>query len=117
MEEAKKEEGQVAEVEAKPAEFVRTADEVQKVHDTLVSILLGECPNPMPTNQKVILSSLESICCWLLGHEHNNKFEKFMDDIYAFLKDQGYKIVDHGAPVVPVQPRSVLVVPERMGRN
>lgn len=56
---------------------LRSAEDVQKAHDRIVGILLGEAPRP----EGVCLTALQQVAtvlCWVLEHDHNDAFAKLL---------------------------------------
>ena len=71
---------------------MRTEDEVQRAHDTLVDIVLE--PRLMnivglsPEEEKIVIGNLD-VLCWLLGHDHNQTFANNLRLVEKRLAEQG----------------------------
>ena len=89
-------------------QLARTPAEIQRAHDILVSIILGEIPNPFvasidrlePALDKLrkdrpdicalmAMAANAEVLCWLLGHDHNTTFADNLAKIEAWMKEQG----------------------------
>jgi hypothetical protein len=73
---------------------MKTLKEVQKAHDSLVMIILGDVPNVMKEEEMVQLRSAASVLCWVLEHEHNPTFGKVLEYIEDELRKLGYVLED-----------------------
>lgn len=77
---------------------MKTQDEIQRAHDQLSSIIIGECPNPCNPEKPFKGESLEERClveqcavlCWILGHDHNATFGKNLATLDAWLAERGF---------------------------
>jgi hypothetical protein len=54
---------------------MRNADEVQRVHDQLVAVILGEVPLDLDSQDLQRLTGAADVLCWVLQHGHNDTFE------------------------------------------
>jgi hypothetical protein len=69
---------------------MKSQDEIQRAHDMLVAIILGEVPNPFPADALPFLQANCDVLCWLLGCEHNKTFAENLDNAEAALSSAGY---------------------------
>ncbi len=66
--------------------------EVQKAHDILTAIVLGEVPIDTDDADPVMMVSLRSALdtlCWVLRHEHNTAFAANIARIEKALESRG----------------------------
>lgn len=70
---------------------MRTKDQIQKAHDTLVLIATGKVPHPCPDNKNAIITAAD-VLCWVLEHDHNPTFKDNLDKIEMFLAEHGLEI-------------------------
>jgi hypothetical protein len=70
----------------------RPASEVQKAHDRLVALLLGEVPSPFEGDMEATLVACADVLCWVLNHAHNRNFAKNLLAIDAYLAAHGYEL-------------------------
>ena len=56
---------------------MRDVSEIQRAHDMLVAIILGEVPVPVldPEVRECIATSVD-VLCWVLRHSHSEVFAK-----------------------------------------
>jgi NADH:ubiquinone oxidoreductase subunit E len=73
---------------------VRDANEIQKTHDLLVALILGEVEYPSMILDDPAMKQNIRICadvlCWVLCHEHNKAFENNLKVIRTELAQMGY---------------------------
>lgn len=96
---------------------MRDQTEIQRVHDLLVAIIVGEVPNPatgLPANPKaddfgawiesvrltdpalfwrigeVQMRANADVLCWILLHDHNKTFARNFGAVEAWLKKGGF---------------------------
>lgn len=55
---------------------MRSRDEVQKMHDILIAVVLGEVPVRFPADVIERMNYSCDVLCWVLQHDHNDSFEK-----------------------------------------
>lgn len=77
---------------------MKSQQELQKAHDILVGILLGEAPNPFPEEDNLPLTIATDVLCWALDHNYNPNFGNNLAKIEAFMKERGINLVDMGDP-------------------
>jgi hypothetical protein len=69
---------------------LRSLDEIQRAHDQLAAIVLGEVPNPVaPEGMPLVISALDALC-WALNHDHNRRFAEQMECIDKWLAERGF---------------------------
>lgn len=76
--------------------FARTPDEVQRAHDQLVAIVLGEIDVGFDADEKRVACANLDVLCWMLGHKHNETFARNMANLAEELAARG--IVETKAP-------------------
>jgi len=69
---------------------MKTQSDIQKAHDQLTAILLGEVPNPFPAESKPLMQANCDVLCWLLGCEHNKTFATNLAKAEADLAAKGF---------------------------
>jgi hypothetical protein len=78
---------------------LRTADELQRAHDILASLVLDErmmrfvCPTLRDTQN--VIATL-NVLCWVLKHDHNPNFGEMIDRLEAALRELGVQVIDFG---------------------
>lgn len=78
---------------------MRTEDEIQRAHDQLVGILLGE--TKFAKVEKRILRDTHvaaSVLCWVLEHDHNPLFAAFLADLQKVTTEAGYTLERYENP-------------------
>jgi len=78
----------------------RSADEVQRAHDILVSVILGELPMPSSEESKKTLATVASGLCWVLRHEHNRGMADTLASVETWAIAHGFTLDQHPAPQV-----------------
>lgn len=73
---------------------MRSAAEIQRAHDILVAMLVGEVPRPQ--GKEEVLVSTASVLCWVLKHDHNPTFETLIANLEKGLQELGYTLEDTG---------------------
>lgn len=105
----KNSEGEMAEVESQPGAgsatpghgssllpTTRDPKEIQRAHDILVAIALGEVPNVFTETETYIWRGVLDALCWVLQHEHNKAFSENLALIEARIKSLGFHLWDSG---------------------
>lgn len=69
--------------------------EVQRAHDMLVGIILGEAPMPLTVAEKQSLERQAAVLCWVLGHDHNPSFAQMLTAIEGQLQSRGIVLESH----------------------
>lgn len=67
---------------------MKTQDEIQKAHDILVAVLLGEIDVGATGNEHLNIAA--TVLCWVLEHEHNHTFQDILKDIDDEARSRGY---------------------------
>jgi len=75
---------------------MKTRREIQRAHDLLTGIILGEAPNPFEENPQAIetLQEWASVLCWVLGHDHNLHFPQNLEQIEKELRARGVELAE-----------------------
>lgn len=60
---------------------MRSEAEIQRAHDMLSAVILGELPAPLTEKTRLGLHAACDVLCWVLNHDHNPNFEKNLDAI------------------------------------
>lgn len=78
--------------EANPLLTVQTrpSGEIQKAHDLLVGVLLGELPHGLGEEELTILNACAGVLCWTLRHDHNPTFEHTIKGLEKLAISLGY---------------------------
>ncbi len=70
---------------------LRTEAEIQRAHDLLVGVILGEAGVGLVDRQHTTLSIAASVLCWALQHDHNIQFGTLLRELEQEIKDKtGY---------------------------
>ena len=72
---------------------MKTQDDVQRAHDTLIGIILGESPIKVHAQHKKLLSAQADVLCWFLGCEHNDAFRRNLDSIEMSIRKSGVVLI------------------------
>jgi hypothetical protein len=74
---------------------MKTELEIQRAHDLLIGIVIGEAPNPFKPGsiEQECLTVACDVLCWVLGHDHNIQFQGNLDKIENWLKQYGVVLV------------------------
>jgi hypothetical protein len=80
---------------------LRDVKEVQRAHDILTAVILGEVPSPVESaKDEQILTALMraqlDALCWVLKHEHRNGFPENLAHLEQWLEERGFVLEDHG---------------------
>lgn len=80
------------------AEIKKTADEIQRAHDVLVSALFAveRGVGTMPAEVLADVLAHAAVLCWVLGHEHNANFADHLAAVDKCLRDAGFSLIDMG---------------------
>jgi hypothetical protein len=72
--------------------------EIQKAHDAIIGILLGEAPIEFDPIDKCSFHIAADVLCWVLQHDHNKGFSVGLGKLYAHLEELGIelKLSNHG---------------------
>jgi len=70
---------------------MRDEAEVQRAHDMLAGIILGEVPLPLPNDK---LCCAIDVLCWVLRHDHNDSFAKNLMIIEMLAAEAGFVLRD-----------------------
>jgi hypothetical protein len=68
-------------IDARPSPGVRLrpADEVQRAHDLLVPIILGEIQVEITEAERAVITANTDVLCWVLQHDHSQTFANNLD--------------------------------------
>ena len=69
---------------------MRSQDELQRAHDLLHGIVLGEVPVGVPEADRPILVASLDVLCWALRHDHNPAFAENLATFEEELARLGY---------------------------
>jgi hypothetical protein len=75
-------------------ELAKTADEIQKAHDILGGILLGETPITLTPEIESKVTAQMDVLCWALGHGHNENFGRNIAMLTEHLRKMGVVLHD-----------------------
>lgn len=77
--------------------MIRDEDEIQRAHDILAAVALGEVPAEPPSEtdddfQGAYFQGALDALCWVLHHVHNPQFSENLALLEASIKARGYKL-------------------------
>lgn len=75
---------------------VRPANEIQRAHDLLVPILIGELKLLMGEETRKALHAACDVLCWVLNHDHNQAFADNLRKVEEAAAAKGFRLLDHG---------------------
>lgn len=75
---------------------MKSADEIQRAHDLLVALILGDVQLPMSDETERGLRYSADVLCWVLEHDHNEAFAKNLSELNAECETLGYRLIDSG---------------------
>ena len=73
---------------------IRDPNEIQRAHDLLIGILLGETPYHLTKEAKGRYSMMACVLCWVLQHDHNPRFAELLKEVEAAIKEAGLELYD-----------------------
>lgn len=68
---------------------MRSQDEIQKAHDTIVAALFHEFPIDWTPEVKMCFHAAADVLCWVLEHEHNKMFAENFAALEERIKASG----------------------------
>ena len=71
---------------------IRSVKEIQRAHDLLVGILLGDLGEPPPGEIGESMQLAAAVLCWVLRHDHNLSFERFLAKTEDETKKAGFDL-------------------------
>ena len=72
---------------------MKTQDEIQKAHDTIVAALFGQCgPIDWTDEVKQCFHAAADVLCWVLDHDHNVMFNANMFALEERIRANGGKM-------------------------
>lgn len=86
----------LAQYDDKNGVLTREPMEIQRAHDLLVGIVLGETPIT-DEETKTEAGGIAGVLCWVLKHEHNKTFGDLLEQIEGELHEMG-AILRKGKP-------------------
>lgn len=72
---------------------MKTEDQIQRAHDILVGIILGESPLELNAVQLGDIKLLATSLCWVLDHSYNDKLGELLKEIEEQSLKRGVAIV------------------------
>jgi hypothetical protein len=72
---------------------MRSKDEIQRVHDMLLPMLMGEVPRVWRPEDEKLFHVVADVLCWVLEHGHNKAFTETITNVERELVARGYKLV------------------------
>jgi len=72
---------------------MKPQDDVQRAHDMLIGIILGEAPIKVNAQQKRLLMAQADVLCWFLDCEHNDSFRRNLDSIEMSMRKTGTMLI------------------------
>lgn len=74
-------------------EVKRTPEEIQRIHDLLEPLVVGDESAPkVPQEFRDKLELSLRPLCWILGHEAGNDFMEKADELQEVLRKMGYEL-------------------------
>lgn len=67
---------------------MRSPNEIQRAHDILRAVVLGEIPSPFAKKAEVH-AAIDALC-WVLRHDHNQHFADNLKTIEDAAEDAGF---------------------------
>lgn len=77
-------------------EIKQDVSEIQKAHDILCAIILGEVVIGLDETQHKQIQANCEVLCWILGHNHNTSFADNLMSIQLAAYQAGYQLYDSG---------------------
>lgn len=71
---------------------MRDQDEVQRAHDLLVAVLLGEVPGLVDQKDEALIAAQADVLCWVLNHAHNETFGGNLAKLVRAAERRGYEL-------------------------
>ena len=75
--------------------MIRPGHQVQRAHDILAGIILGDAPSPWGDPVPPEIIAAEDVLCWVLQHDHNRTFGENLAKAHCWLVSQGYALKDN----------------------
>jgi hypothetical protein len=75
---------------------VKDEHEIQRAHDMLVGIILGEAPVKFSPATIEVLVGCTDVLCWVLDHDHNQSFKAALLKLEAEITRHGSALIDYG---------------------
>jgi hypothetical protein len=72
---------------------MRSELEIQRAHDLLIGIALGDAQVPLTLEMRLILHASADALCWALEHDHNPNFENVLQELEALAKHRGFALI------------------------
>jgi hypothetical protein len=74
---------------------LRTEAEIQRAHDLLVGIVMGDAAELLvdKRDHKVLIATA-SVLCWALQHDHNIDFGTMIADLERLAKERGFVFLE-----------------------
>lgn len=77
----------------------REPKEIQKAHDILLAVLLGEVDiGPLDPAVFGRMGAVADALCWVLQHDHNDTFERYYQALQKAIESTGAVLIDQGSP-------------------
>lgn len=75
---------------------MKNEQDIQRAHDLLAGIVLGEVPMVLRPEVKVGIHTALDTLCWILEHDHNQAFSKNLVEIERSASRLGYELKREG---------------------
>jgi hypothetical protein len=73
---------------------LRTEAEIQRAHDLLVGIVMGDAGGVLPHQRdNQLFCATASVLCWALQHDHNIQFGTLLAELERIAKECGFELV------------------------
>jgi hypothetical protein len=71
---------------------MRDQQEIQRAHDILEALVLGDVPNVMTEEEAPLVLVMLDTLCWVLGHDANDAFARNLRQIEADIEALGFRL-------------------------
>lgn len=72
---------------------MRSQEEIQRAHDLLTGLLIGEIPSPfLDDDNRLAIHCAADVLCWVLSHDHNQKFAENLAQVEEYVKAAGFEL-------------------------
>ena len=75
---------------------LRAPLEVQRAHDLLFAVVMGEVDVLMTAEHRLVLGACLDVLCWVLRHHHSTAFAENFANLWRCIQEAGYEEVQDG---------------------
>lgn len=80
---------------------MRDEQTLQRAHDQLLGILLGDVPLEISDEQRRHMHAAADVLCWILDHDHNQSFASNLQKLEEACKELGFRLPAVDSPQCP----------------